>query len=126
MNVDFLREGSDDRPIIRLYDGQFEDYNKLIESLNNLLINGITFDVLKLQGFHNNETISSFIIEKVDEYKQTTENPKGVFRSFWTENILSDVIIRITKYQNGPQLGHYWLDDETLDIDVLLSHSGRW
>jgi hypothetical protein len=125
MNIDFLREGSVDCPIIRLYDGQYEDYEKLLYSITRLINDGIPFDVLKLEGFQHDSTINSLIIQMNEENKGVIESPEGIFHCYWSKGLLLNIIEIFKIYQKKPN-GYFWLDDHAESIDVLLSYSGKW
>lgn len=124
MNIDFLRDGSDECPLIRLYNGQYEDYSVLIQSINNLIHKGARFDVLGLTNFKHDNSIKKFLFEMDEEDSGIIEYSEGGFYCRYSKKHLSEIIGKLTIYQRD-QHGYYWLDEKS-DIDILLSYSGRW
>lgn len=125
MNVDFLKDGSIDCPIIRLYNGQYGDYEKLLYCITHLINNGIPFDVLKLEGFEHDSTINSLIIQMNKENKGVIESPESVFHCYWSKELLLNILEKIKIHQKGSN-GYFWLDDDAENINVLLSYNGKW
>ena len=125
MKIDYLEDGSERCPLIRLYDFQSDEARSLIkafESLANGTTNEISLGAIvpidTIDGtqitFVRNE-LGQGVIEK-ERFRFALALPAEQWR-------LNAEIVE--PFSNGT-FGYQWLAPETSDIQVLLSKSGDW
>ncbi len=124
MNVDYLASGSDECPLIRLYQGSDGDYEVLSAGILNLINKNVELDVLSLNGFVKDNSIQELTIRKDAEDEGIEEVNPGRFICHFSEEHLQDILEKIEHYRKSNS-GYHWLDDKS-DISILLSYSGKW
>jgi len=124
MKVEYLIEGSDDCPLIRIYSGTIDDCKRLLTAIEVMIKENKGFFVGNLKGYKciNNmklefalANVDNGIIQEDTNYFKWSLSINGWFK------VKSLLIPFLKEYKNKYQ----WLE-ETSDISLLISDTGEW
>ena len=124
MKIEYLKNGSPDCPLVRIYGENKEEWIQLKSSFSQLT-QGHTSEVSihHLKGF-----VSIDRCEVTAELGQRdigiTETDNNKFRCILTNDTWDNIEYLLTPFCNGKK-GFQWLD-ETSNISLLISTSGMW
>lgn len=124
MIIDYLKDGGDECPLIRLRNGQSEDYDILTEAIKNLIKDDKEVDLFSLKGFHKGENIEKITFTKGDVDREISEISRRSFICQFTKENLLNIIEKLESYKIS-QHGYNWLNDD-MGISLLLSYEGTW
>lgn len=125
MKLEYLLEGSDDCPLIRLYEGTRQDYKLLVSVIDDLL-NGRkeSVSVDELVGYNPIGNIKlEFVLSDTNiGIAQSTEDK---FKCTLTRERWLKVKHLIVPFLNENEGKYQWLE-ESSNISLLISDTGKW
>lgn len=125
MKLEYLPEGSDDCPLIRIYEGTIREYKDLVVGIEKLANNTqLSFFVNELSGYIPIDGIKlEFIVS------DTNKGVKRVSRKNFTCSLTREGWLKVKElvepFLNERKNRFQWLD-ETSNISLLLSDVGAW
>lgn len=125
MKLEYLFEGSDDCPLIRIYGGVPKDYSHLIGIIDDLLNERKKSIYLNDKKTYKpiNDMKLEFVLSSTNI--GITEVANSDFKCSLTKEGWSKVRQLILPFLNEHRSMHQWLD-ETSNISLLLTDTGKW
>lgn len=124
MIIDFIPDGAYDAPLIRLAHGSRLDHNNFITVIRNIIKEDNEINILHIAGFSKGDNLNSLSFKLDASDKGIEDLGDGNFLCSFSKEHFLDIIDKLENYIKS-NTGFYWLNDSS-DIELLLSYSGRW
>ncbi|WP_448698459.1 hypothetical protein ACFGVR_16595 [Mucilaginibacter sp. AW1-3] len=126
MKLEYLHSGSDDCPLIRIYQGTTEEHQTLLNAIDRLLNKEITsFYLDKLPDFVPIDNIQLEFILSIYPFEEYNVANKSFSYGLTKEGLQKMKELIIPFLTASPYQVYQWIYEDS-DIVLLLSADGQW
>jgi hypothetical protein len=124
MQIDYLKEGNEDCPLLRLSNGNHEDYVKLVKNISDLIENRRkSILVNDVEGIATQGLTLEFVLGK--ENLGIIEFDPKHFKCILNNEKWHKVRALLQGFIENSKNQYQWLD-ETSNISLLVTDDGKW